>query len=430
MFTRRDFLMLSALSGASYLLPLRSFAAGATIPAVAGPSTRAAVAVDPAAAGNAREPVTVVVFLRGAMDGLSMLPPLEDPEYAKIRPTIAVTGAAKLRDGFALHPAFTEVRKIFDRGEALFLFEAGSPAATRSHFDAQDWMEAGVTQMTAESTGFLGRASGKFPPQQSMGFSTVAVQSGLPRMLKGAPDGLAFTDFKSLKLRGPLTRDGLEGKKDESLDPAIAKLYGPSSDPLFHHAAQSFLQGSSVLSRAEQLFEDEKRDLPKGPLAKNLAEISSLIRSDVGVRLAVTEMGGWDTHVNQGNGERGSLKDRFTELDSALGSFWKSLGPRLDQVCVVVITEFGRTAAENGDRGTDHGHGSTFMVLNGRLRGGRVVHEFKGLAKSELNEGRDLNVRYDYRDVFAEVLAKHARIPLDGVFPGWKPGRELGLFRT
>lgn len=435
-FNRREFIRLSSLTSAyTVLAPRFAFAVG-----------------DSKTSTAARAPVTVVVFMRGAMDGISYLPPIDDPTYFSIRPNIAITSAGsntpspkngtilanangiKLKDGFGLHPSLSEIRKLFENGEASFFFEAGSPFATRSHFDAQDWMESGLPQGNSENTGFLGRVSAKFPPQSATaGFSTVAVQNGLPRILKGAPNGLAFADFKSLKLKGPLTRDGLDGKKDENLDPAISKLYGQSQDPLFHRAAQSFLQGSTVLQKAEHLFEDEKKELPKGPLAKDLAQISALIRSDVGVKLAVTEMGGWDTHVNQGNGEKGSLKDRLTEFDSAIGAFWKSLGDRRDQVCLIAITEFGRTAAENGDRGTDHGHGSTFTVINGHLRPQKIFHQFKSLAKSDLNEGRDLNVHFDYRQIFAEVLAQHSKIttPLTDIFPGFSPpANPLGIFRT
>ena len=375
----------------------------------------------------AKPPVTVVVFLRGAMDGLSFLPPLDDPEYAFLRPSIALAKDCKLHEGFGLHPSLANLRKLFQNGEASFLFEAGSPALTRSHFDAQDWMEAGAISLPSETSGFLGRLSAR-RPQSAL--STVAVQSGLPRLLKGASNGLAFTDFRSLKLKGPLTRDGLEGRKEETIDPAVEKLYGQASDPFFRRAAQSFLQGSQVVDRAAALFESEKSQLPKGPLAKDLAQISALIRTQVGVEFAVTEMGGWDTHVNQGNGEKGSLKDRFAEFDSALSSFWSSLGKEKDRVCVAVITEFGRTAHENGDRGTDHGHGSVFTVLGTRLKPQRIFHQFKSLAKADLNEGRDLHVRFDYRQIFSEILTKHASVNMNHIFPGFQPGAEIGLFKT
>ncbi len=437
-FNRREFIRLSSLTSAYTLLaPRFALALG----------EKSAVVTAPRAA---RAPITVVIFMRGAMDGISFLPPIDDPNYFSIRPNIAITNSTssalkngtilpnashlKLRDGFGLHPSLTEIRKLFENGEASFFFEAGSVAKTRSHFDAQDWMESGLPPLSSDESGFLGRVSAEFPEQNAAaGFSTVAVQNGLPRILKGAPNGLAFSDFKALKLKGPLTRGGLEGKSDESLDPAILKLYGQSQDPLFHHAAQSLLQGSTVLQRAEHIFDDEKKELPKGPLAKDLAQISALIRSDVGVKLAVTEMGGWDTHVNQGNGEKGSLRDRFAEFDGAVGAFWKSLGDRRDQVCLVTITEFGRTASENGDRGTDHGHGSTFTVINGHLRPQKIFHQFKSLAKTDLNEGRDLNVHFDYRQIFAEVLSKHSKIttPTADIFPGFSlPKVDLGLFQA
>lgn len=428
---RRHFLKILALSSASMIYnPRFSWAAG-----------------EP----GSKDPILVTIFLRGAMDGVSFLPPIDDPNYFLMRPNIAIrnmgTAAAttpssaavaippelKLKDGFALHPALTEIRQIFNRGEASLFFEAGSLANTRSHFDAQDWMESGTLQMGANESGFLGRAAAGVTNPKA-GLSVVAIQNGLPRILKGSAVGVAFPDFKALKLAGPLTRDKLGGgsESDKGLDPAILKLYGQSEDPLFHSAAQSFLQGSSVLQKAEQLFDQEKMALPKGNLAKNLAQISAMIRSDVGLKMAVTEMGGWDTHVNQGNAEKGSLKDRFVELDAAIGSFWKSIEAHKDQVCIVVMTEFGRTAAENGDRGTDHGHGSTFMVINGKVKSQKIYQQFKGFSKEHLHENRDLDVKFDYREIFLEVLQKHSKLAVDAktLFPGFVSTGELGLFRS
>lgn len=410
-FDRRDFLKLSLAMSPPFLFSQLTWAA---------------------VGGQPQDPILVVVFLRGAMDGISFLPPVEDVNYKLLRPNISIS-PPNLKDGFGLHPALSEIRQIFNQGEASFLFEAGSPANTRSHFDAQDWMESGALKMGTDS-GFLARAAAKIKPAQTDNeLAVVAVQNGLPRSLKGTKDGIAFSDFKSLKLQGPLTHDKIGGEvTDEGIDPAILKLFGQSDDLLFRSAAHSFLSGSSVLQRAEQIYEKEKPNLPKPNLAKNLGQISAMIRSKLGLRIAVTEMGGWDTHVNQGNAEKGSLRDRFAELDSSISSFWKSIGEYHDQVCVVVMTEFGRTVQENGDRGTDHGHGSTFMILNGRLKPQKIHQQFKGFAKDQLHEGRDLQVKFDYRQIFSEVLRDHSRIQMDSkaLFPEFIPGPNLGFFRS
>ena len=427
MMDRRTFIKLSALT-----------TAGLCMPVVFRNPLFAATLGEP----NTKEPILVVIFLRGAMDGLSFLPPVGDPDYFSLRPYIAIgsnksTSAIKLKDGFALHPSLSEIQKIFNRGEAGFIFEAGSPAETRSHFDAQDWMEAGISSSISMDSGFLTRIAPYLHPKSEACPSSVAIQNGLPRILKGADNSLVFADFKALKLQGPLTMQKISGDSslnptDEKLDPALAQIYGGSEDPLFRKAAQAFIKGSSSFQKAEQLFEKEQGAIPKGALAKSLAQISTLIRSDAGTRVAVTEMGGWDTHVYQGNADQGALRDRLAEFDAAVGSFWNGLGNARDQVCLVTITEFGRTVQENGDRGTDHGHGSTFMVMNGRLKGHQVHHQFQGLAKNKLYEGRDLQVRFDYREIFKEVFEQHLKISPDmkKLFPDFNPvgSTKIGLF--
>lgn len=391
-----------------------------------------------AEAQETTQPILVTVFLRGAMDGISMLPPIDDPEYFKIRPTVQIANSAdvKFKEGFGLHPSLAQVRKIVSNGEGVFLFGAGSPSTTRSHFDAQDWMESGQTQTSSLQTGFLGRAASFLSPKQEQQnvTSVVALQSGLPRILKGADGAIAFPNFKATHIKGPLTRDKVgEDDAEMRLDPAFYQLYTKSQDSLFKNAALPVVDGLPVFAKAEELFSQLGDAVPKNPLGKSLAHIQALIKSESGLRMAVTEMGGWDTHVNQGNAEKGALRDRLSDLDEALAFFWNGLDANKRQkVVVVVMTEFGRTAAENGDHGTDHGHGSTYLVLSTKANRKGVLHKFKGLRKDLLNEGRDLIVDFDYRAIFSEILQEHMKISVEknNIFPNYSPQGKLGILNT
>jgi uncharacterized protein (DUF1501 family) len=391
-----------------------------------------------AGARDTEAPILVVIFLRGAMDGLSMLPPVQDPDYFLSRPNIRIPASGEgaallLKNGFAVHPALSKVHKFANEGSAVFLFGAGSPAQTRSHFDAQDWMEAGVTGPSSLDSGFLSRISQSIT-QVPNAPEVVAIQNGLPRSLRGAHGALVFPNFKATHIQGPLTRDKLSGRLDpeihQQLDPAFDHLYLESKDQLFHSAASPIAGGLPAFVRAEDELQKIESTIPKGPLSKSLGHVLALVRARSGVRLAVTEMGGWDTHVNQGNAEKGSLKDRLSELDEAIGFFWESLGADRERVCVVAMTEFGRTVRENGDRGTDHGHGSTFIVLGTNVNRSGVLHNFKGLRKDLLFEERDLPVSIDYRDVFNEIAEKHIRLvtKTNPIFPGHQSLSDLRLF--
>lgn len=399
---------------------------------------RLALALDPQGAEIENNKTFVFVFLRGAMDGLSMTPPIDDPEYFNLRPNIAIGSKDKktplrLKEGFAVHPALTKVHQIVIQNEGGFIFGAGSPCTTRSHFDAQDWFELGEIQFSNSQTGFLGRFATEHYPHLNSG-GVVAVQNGFPKILQGYSSAISFPTLKSLHGKNPLTRDKVQEKlgsqNEEVIDPAFFKLYAESKDLLFQAASKSLAIGLPVFARAEDEIQKSEAIIPKGALAKSLAQISALIKTKSGVKIAVTEMGGWDTHVNQGDGEKGSLHDRFAELDDALEFFWNSLEKMKESVTVVVMTEFGRTATENGDRGTDHGHGSTCLVLNTKIKN-QIFHQHKSLKKEFLFEGRDIPVTADCRQILCEVLHQQVKgsVISKTLFPGFHWDQSARLFK-
>ncbi|MBX7231574.1 MAG: DUF1501 domain-containing protein [Bdellovibrionales bacterium] len=438
--TRRDFLKILSQSGPlSALLMDRFFFHVAS----ADVKEKLHLRLEKNSQEEGNHKTILFVYLRGGMDGLSMTPPAADPDYFLLRPHISVVEKnnrnLSLADGFVVHPALSRLHQIALRREAGFIFGAGSSAETRSHFDAQDWMEQGVSTNIIKNSGlnpsgFLARyARDTFA--KSVEGQIIAVQNGFPKTLSGCSSALVFSDFKFLHGKSPLTKDkinsSLETKAqgDEvQMDPAFFSLFTESNDSLFQHAAKSLLKDLPIFQRAESDWKQYADKIPKGVLAKSLAQIASLIRTNFGLKIAVTEMGGWDTHVNQGNGSKGYLWERFFELDGAMGFFWDILGEKRENVTVVVVTEFGRTVKENGDYGTDHGHGSTFFILDTKIKK-TIFHQYQGLT-NHLYEGRDLPVHFDYRQIMLEVLQQQkmgSSIAADVLFPGFT-SKHIGLF--
>lgn len=377
---------------------------------------------------SARERTLVSVFLRGAMDGLSLIVPYSEPNYYEFRPNIAVArpgrdgGALDLDGRFGLHPRFAALLPAFRAKELALITCVGSPHPTRSHFEAQNYMEAGALSPSgARAGGWLGRALSSLPARELGLLPAVALSEKTPLALRGFRPTVSTRNLGDLKVkaRGAVL-DGFEA------------LYAAEND----FTAWSARRALEVSRRLAPIIERPKPPengarYPKSGSA--FREIASLIKANVGLRAAWIDVGGWDTHRNQGNGERGELAGRFEALARSLAAFRADLGARFANVTVVVMSEFGRTVRQNGAAGTDHGHGGALLVLGGRVNGGKVYGAFEGLSLEHLHEERDLPVTTDFRDVLAELCERELGVTNPAqVFSDYplRSERRLGLLST
>ncbi|WP_164015686.1 DUF1501 domain-containing protein [Pyxidicoccus trucidator] len=408
--SRRHLLRALGLSGASLLLA-PGFLGRALAASPQGPSRR----------------VLVTVFLRGGVDGLSLVPPVEDAAYHRARPALALKSpgsgadaALELDGRFGLHPSLEPLLPLWREGRLAVLHGVGLPVPVRSHFDAQDFVESGTPGRKATADGWLNRAlEGE---EGGAALRAVALQPTLPRALFGSSGALAMGRLEEFRLRG--------GRRGEEAASGFSALYAGAVDEALRTTGQGAFEALSRLDedRLAKLPTDSSVEYPKGPLGQRLRDIARLIRGDMGLEVAATEMGGWDTHAAQG-AATGVFANRCRELAGALSAFAADLGPKLEQVTVVVLTEFGRTVRENGSRGTDHGVGSAMLMLGGGVRGGKVYGRFDSLAPEHLQDGRDVPSWTDVRAPLAEALrAARPGVELAKVFPGFTPPAPLGLF--
>ena len=374
-----------------------------------------------AAQQSSRSKVLVVIFQRGGMDGLNVVIPFKDPAYYALRPSIAVAepaageeGAIDLDGFYALHPALSPLKKIYDQGQLAIVHAAGSPDNTRSHFDAQDCMELGTPGIRSTPDGWLNR----FLTQRERGdspFRGLAVTPQTPRILAGAAPTLSLSAIEEFRPR------------NLTVAPALQKLYANAADPLFRRGGQTLFDAMARLRSIEAKIPPSTASYPAGRFPVGLKQIARLIKADVGLEIAFTEIEGWDTHVAEG-GATGQLANRLKELGEALVAFYQDVGDRMEDVVIVTLSEFGRTARENGNRGTDHGHANVMFVIGGHVRGGRVYGRWPGLAPELLYEGRDLALTTDYRAVCGEVIARHMRQrDLSRIFQGFHSNGRIGL---
>ncbi|HEV8032156.1 MAG TPA: DUF1501 domain-containing protein [Stellaceae bacterium] len=373
-----------------------------------------------AAASDGGPKRLVVVMLRGAVDGLNVVVPYGEEAYYTARPTIAIAkpgtdnGGVALDDHFALHPALAGLTPLWQAKQLAFVHAAGSPDPTRSHFDAQLFIENGTPGRHATADGWMNRLLAALPGPHSP-TSAVAVGPTLPEILRGR------VAVANLPL-GPAAGSALVIDRPE-IAGVFDRLY-VGNDPM----ARAWQQGRAA--RAELIAELPEPEAPAengAPPPNNLLaqakRLAGLISRDRNIRLAFLSLGGWDTHVRQGN-DKGQLADRLRPFGDGLAAFAQALGRDWDDTIVVVLSEFGRTVKENGDGGTDHGHGNVVWVLGGGVRGGRVYGDWPGLAPAALYEGRDLAVTTDYRSVLAAVIGRHLRLPdraLTQIFPSFAP---------
>jgi uncharacterized protein (DUF1501 family) len=400
----------------------------------AGACALAAVATPPrflaraAAAAEGRRKVLVAVFQRGAVDGLSMIAPYGDRDYASARASIAIkpprsgdAAAAIDLDGFfALHPALAPLTPLW-RSRALAVVHAcGSPDTTRSHFDAQDYMESGTPGVKSTPDGWMARAAARAPASRSP-FRAVALGPTLPRVLRGDAGAISMTSLERFDVRA--------GAETAAARTGFESLYEQSVRDLLHGTGRETFEAVRILksAHASRLAPAHDAEYPRSRLGESLRQIAQLIRADVGLEVAFTDADGWDTHVGQG-AEQGQLANRLRDFGAALAAFAQDLGDRMADVVVLTMSEFGRTVAENGNRGTDHGHATAMLLLGGGVKGGRVHGRWPGLARERLYEGRDLAVTTDFRALFSEVAGRQLGVAKPAtLFPGWTGAPAPGV---
>jgi uncharacterized protein (DUF1501 family) len=374
----------------------------------------------------------VVLFQRGAMDGLNVVVPFAEPNYYQMRPTIAIpqpqrggAEAALDLDGFfGLHPSLQPLLPLFQKDELAIVQAVGSPDPTRSHFDAQDFMESGTPGVKSTEDGCLNRALQAIPEDHASPFRAVAFGPYLPRTLQGSVSAVAIPDLKQFKINGP--QDTAQG--------GFEAMYAQTVDQALRGVGHETFEAIDQLKKINpDLYEPENgAEYPKSRFGQSLMEIAELFKADVGLEVAFLDSGGWDHHVNEG-GVQGQLSNLLRDLGQGIAAFHQDMGDRMGDVVFVSMSEFGRTAHENGNRGTDHGHANCMFVMGGDVKGGKVYTRWPGLSEGQLNQGRDLAVTTDYRSVLGEIISTHlGDKDLKKVFPGYAndPRQFLGLLKT
>jgi len=384
--------------------------------------TRAALGATESMGRNKR---LVVIFQRGAADGLNIVVPHAEPQYYAMRPSINVprTAVTDLDGFFGLHPALSSFLPLWQQRHLAIVHAAGSPDATRSHFDAQDFMETGTPGLKATEDGWLNRSLHNLPVEgQASPFRAISLGPSLPRILSGTEPAVAMNNINDFSVGG-------RNAKPSPAASAFEAMYDHSSDSILHGTGEATFDAVRMLQAADPGKYTPARgaDYPKGRFGDSLRQLSQLIKANLGVQVAFADIGGWDHHVNEGAAE-GQLANVLREFSQSLAAFWTDLGDLAEDTVVVTMSEFGRTARENGNRGTDHGHANVMFVLGGPVKGGRVYGRWPGLDQSQLYEGRDLALTTDFRQVIGEGIARHmGNNDLTTVFPGFnnQPGKFL-----
>jgi len=376
--------------------------------------TRAVFASDQAVTGRKR---MVVIFQRGAADGLNVVVPHAEPSYYQMRPTIAIPkqNVIDLDGFFGLHPAMSAIKPLWDQGHLAIVHAAGSPDPTRSHFDAQDYMESGTPGVKVTEDGWLNRALRDVPEEKPSPFRAISLGASLPRMLSGTVPAVAVSNVDQFGVGG-------RNPQAQPLANTFEAMYDQSVDSALHGTGKETFDAVKMLKASDpsKYQPAPGANYPRGPLGNALRQVAQLMKADLGVEVAFSDIGGWDTHVNEGAAQ-GQLAGRLTELSQSLAAFWTDMGDLAENTVVVTMSEFGRTARENGNRGTDHGHANVMFVMGGPVKGGRVYGRWPGLSQEQLYEGRDLALTSDFRRVLGEVVYKHlGNRKLPDVFPGFE----------
>ena len=366
---------------------------------------------------EARNKRLVVIFQRGAADGLNIVVPHGEPQYYAMRPSINIPRKTVIDlDGFfGLHPSLASFQPLWQQRHLAIVHAAGSPDTTRSHFDAQDFMETGTPGVKATEDGWLNRSLRNLPPSQNSPFRAIALGPSLPRILSGTEPAVAMNNINDFAVGG-------RNPKGSPAARAFEAMYDHSSDAVLHGTGEETFDAVKMLKSADpaKYAPDPNANYPKGRFGDSLRQLAQLIKANLGVQIAFADIGGWDHHVNEGAVE-GQLANVLTDFSQAIAAFWTDLGDLGEDTVVITMSEFGRTARENGNRGTDHGHANVMFVLGGHVKGGKVYGPWPGLEQSQLYEGRDLALTTDFRQVIGEAVAQHlGNKNLPQVFPGFE----------
>ena len=382
-----------------------------------------------AAAGPTRRRVLVTVFQRGAVDGLNMVVPFGERDYYSSRPTIAIappgrdTQCALDLDGFfGLHPRLAPLKALYDARQLAIVHACGSPDGTRSHFDAQDYMETATPGVKSTPDGWLNRYLHVKEHEAQTPFRAVALAPQLPRAMQGLAPALAI---------GQIDRFGIRaGQASDMVQSSFESEYAAAADRVLHSTGREAFEAIRMLKQADpsRYTPENGAEYPRSAYGDALRQIAQLVKAQVGLEIAFAESGNWDHHVNEG-AAIGQLAVRLDDFARGIAALVRDLGDRMQDVVILTMSEFGRAVAENGNRGTDHGHGNAMMVIGGSVRGGRVYGRWPGLAREQRYEGRDLAVTTDFRAVFDEVVRGHLGLTdTRTVFPRFKAPAPLGLF--
>jgi uncharacterized protein (DUF1501 family) len=370
----------------------------------------------------------IAIFQRGAVDGLNVVVPFGEDEYYRARPNIAVArpgsgadGAVDLDGFFGFNPRLLPLKPFWDQHALAIVHACGSPDATRSHFDAQDYMETATPGVKATSDGWLNRYMQARKVERADPFRAVSLTTQLPRMLQGSAPAVAMKQISQFDIRG----GGQAGATFES-------LYADARDRVLGGTGRDAFDAMRQLKNADpaRYQPEHGADYPRSPFGQALKQIAQLAKADVGLEIAFADVGGWDTHINQG-ASQGQLATRLDDFARGIAALVTDLGDRMADTLVLTMSEFGRAVRENGSRGTDHGHGNAMMAIGGGVRGGKVYGKWPGLAVDRRYEGRDLAVTTDFRDVFGEIVVRHLGVAdPSAIFPGYtiNAARFPGLF--
>jgi uncharacterized protein (DUF1501 family) len=375
-------------------------------------------------APSPRKKILVAIFQRGAVDGLNVVVPHGEQRYYDLRPTISVPrpdgtpdSAIDLDGFFGLHPSLKPLKPIYDSGKLAIVHAAGSPDPTRSHFDAQDYMESGTPGMKATGDGWLNRA---IPIGSKSPMRAISMTPELPRSLRGRNEAVAISNLNDFQVRDPRGASTFES------------MYANTGDKFLNGTGRETFEAVKQMQALQKQGYTPANGAryPGQRLGQSLRQIAQLIKSDVGLEVAFTDVGGWDTHVNEvgQKASQGQLANLLNDFGQSLAAFYQDLGDRMNDVTVVTMSEFGRTARENGNRGTDHGHANCMFAFGGDIKGGKVYGEWPGLAEEQLYENRDLNLTTDFRDVLGELVTRHlGNRQIASVFPGYDDPKFRGL---
>jgi uncharacterized protein (DUF1501 family) len=367
----------------------------------------------------------ICLFQRGAADALNVVVPHGEKAYYSLRPSIAIPRPSGLSrtvsadaaidlDGFfGLHPSLASFKPLYERGILAPIHAVGSPSTTRSHFDAQDYMETATPDIKGTTDGWLNRylaVQGTCDECKLSPFRAVSLTQQTPRILEGTSEVIAMNSLSEFTVRA-------SGSQAERLE----ALYRTGSADLVHGTGTEMFEAVKMLKAADpqKYAPRNNAEYPRTQFGQRLLQIAQLIKANVGLEIAFADVGGWDTHVNQGS-TQGQLAGRLDDFSKSIAALVADLGDQMSDVLILTVSEFGRMAKENGNRGTDHGHAGAMFVIGGDVKGGKVYGKWPGLEQEQLYEGRDLALTTDFRSVFSEITSRHlGATKMEKIFPGF-----------